>query len=258
MAKSSKKRSPIKKAAGPKPTKKRSKKPSKRDAETKLSLKATHRAKTVLAQAEDCTNSLLSTFDSVRAGAHGALTDEQQDLLRAMLVFAAAGLDSALKELMKGSLPHLAMFELNVREKLADFAGRRLRDEHATQSESAAGYSFLATIITSPLPIYKVTEAYVNDLTGSSLQSPQELMKAAIALGFKPKSVGIDENELKPIFDARNKIIHELDVDLDSRAKRYQTPRNRVTIEKWSKKLLGIANDLVAEVERKLAAREPK
>ena len=61
--------------------------------------KETVRARRVLSQARDSAEGFLKAFDKVREvrGAAGSTTDQEQDLLRATLVFAAAGLDSALK-----------------------------------------------------------------------------------------------------------------------------------------------------------------
>ncbi len=62
-------------------------------------------------------------------------------------------------------------------------------------------------------------------------------MRAAQALGLKPSDMDIDPTELNPIFGARNKIIHELDVNLErTAARRNQNSRRRPDMEKWSSK----------------------
>lgn len=60
-------------------------------------------AYTILCNSHDTASSFLETFEAVRSArnARGAPTDEEQDLLRACVVFAGAGLDSMVKQLVE-------------------------------------------------------------------------------------------------------------------------------------------------------------
>ena len=60
----------------------------------------------ILAGAYDAATSFLNLFEETRRArqAKGTPTDKEQDLLRAMLVFACAGLDSMLKQLIRDAL----------------------------------------------------------------------------------------------------------------------------------------------------------
>ena len=51
-----------------------------------------------------------------------------------------------------------------------------------------------------------MTEQYITDLTGESMQSSEQLFKAVKALGIDPPALDLDPVELKKIFDARNEI----------------------------------------------------
>jgi len=53
-------------------------------------------------------------------------TDEEQDLLRAMLVMAAAGLDSMTKQLIRDALPQVVHRTGAAREGLEKFLARQL------------------------------------------------------------------------------------------------------------------------------------
>lgn len=78
-------------------------------------------------------------------------------------------------------------------------------------------------------------------------------MKACKALGLQSGAVGIDPKTLRPIFETRNKIIHELDVNLaKTAARRNQNSRRRDDMLAWSEHLLAIAGAMVDEVERKI------
>src|SRR3990172_5492484 len=62
-----------------------------------------------------------------RGGKRGMTTDEEQDILRAAVVFAGAGLDAVAKELVREALPHLLERDPKAHEGLEDFAFKRLR-----------------------------------------------------------------------------------------------------------------------------------
>ena len=98
----------------------------------------------------------------------------------------------------------------------------------------------------------QVIEEYVLDLTGASLQSAPELAKTAAALGL-PKTV-VDVTRLTEIFGIRNKIIHELDINLDSE-RRKRTLRGREPMMKHTKALLQVGEDILMGVDRQLATQ---
>jgi hypothetical protein len=216
----------------------------------------TARASKVLEQARNSVNGFLTAFDTVRQArnAKGNPTDEEQDLLRAALVFSAAGLDSVLKELIKGAIRALAATDPEVKGELETFVQRQLRGE-SEEPDTIGGRKFLARVLVSARPQDRLIDEYVIELTGSSLQSPDQLVRASKALGLQPASVGVDPKELRTIFEARNKIIHELDVNLErTAARRNQNSRRRPDLESWSSKLLEIAEQLVGGVNRKLVS----
>ncbi len=58
----------------------------------------------------------------------GMTTDEEQDLLRAMLVSAASGLDAMTKQLIREALPIIIQIGKEALAELEKFVTRRLRD----------------------------------------------------------------------------------------------------------------------------------
>ena len=113
----------------------------------------TVRAHKVLDQARDSVGGFLRAFDTVRQtrGARGNPTDEEQDLLRAALVFAAAGLDSVTKELIKGSIRELAASDPDVQTELETFVQRQLRGD-TDEPDAVGGTRFLAKILVAGSP----------------------------------------------------------------------------------------------------------
>ncbi|HUT24319.1 MAG TPA: hypothetical protein VM492_08265, partial [Sumerlaeia bacterium] len=84
-----------------------------------------------------------------------------------------------------------------------------------------------------------------------SLQSMDELARTAAALALTKTK--IDHATLKPIFDIRNKIVHELDINLDG-DRRKRNHRGLEDMKRYTRALLDIAEAILSEVDEKLAA----
>lgn len=213
----------------------------------------TSKARTILRHAHESVQGFIDSFRAVRAhrgAGAGATTDEEQDLLRAALVFAAAGLDSVLKQLIRDAVARLAQLDLSVEEGLETFVRRQLRGE-LDAGEAASGQKFLARILIAASHRDELVEQYILSLTGTSLQSAEEVARAATALGLAHHELGFNKNQLRPIFDIRNDIIHELDINL-SAPNRNRESRNRAQMVRHANSLLELGEKFVRGVERKL------
>lgn len=211
------------------------------------------KAVTIVQTAHASADALLKAYElawSERGKPRGITTDEEQDLLRAMLVLAGAGLDAMAKQLIRDALPSLVRKSRQVREGLEKFVARSIRGDVATP-ESIAGIRFLGRVLSAPSQQQQVIEEYIRDLTGGSLQSPEELSRTAAALGLSDLS--IQHAKLKEIFEIRNKIIHELDVNLDAE-RRKRNLRGRETMMKHASTILELAERILKDVHRQLDA----
>ena len=213
----------------------------------------TQKAATILKYTRDSAKSLLEAYELMRGkrgAARGMTTDAEQDVLRAMLVMAAAGLDGMVKRLIRDSLPKLVNKDGRVKNGLEKFIAQQIRGD-TDVLESRVGAKFLASVLSSPRPQKRVIEAYIRSLTGGSLQSADELMKVTAAFGLEPAAIGIEPEQLKGIFDIRNKIIHELDIDLEG-DRRKRNLRAQQDMADGTDKLLGVGLRLLTEVDGKL------
>ena len=209
------------------------------------------KAAVILERAHDSANALLRAFELARqerGKPRGISTDDEQDLLRAMLVMAAAGLDSMLKQLIRDAVPVLVGGDDRVREGLEKFVARSVRGD--SEGDDLGGTMFLAKILTSGNSQTAVIEQYIRSLTGGSLQSAEELSRTVAALGLQ--KVRIDHGTLRPIFQARNRIIHELDINLDG-DRRKRNHRGLEDMRKHAKTLLDVAEQILGEVEQKVS-----
>lgn len=207
----------------------------------------TSAAKLIVEYAHITAASMRKAFqDSLRGP--GATTDEQQDILRSMLVFAGAGLDSSVKQLAQDSLPVLARYDATeAREELVKFSVRKLRG----LEEGGAATRFLVQLLLADAEATAIDE-FVGDLTGGSLQSVDALHKMCGIFGIASPMLKKQIQELRPAFEARNTIIHEMDMDF-SAPNRNRRSRRREQMVVWANRMLEVAERIVDDVDARIA-----
>src|SRR3989344_9246209 len=76
----------------------------------------------ILSKTAESVNNFSALYKAGRSGAKGGpSTHEQQDLYRAMLVFACAGLDVFVKQLVKNKLSQLVEVDTKVQDKFKNY-----------------------------------------------------------------------------------------------------------------------------------------
>lgn len=97
------------------------------------------RAFVILKHTQKPADALLKAFELARkrrasgpVPVRGMSTDDEQDLLRAMLVMTAAGVDSMMKQLVRDTIPLLAKKDAVVRNGMTQYVATRLRTESET------------------------------------------------------------------------------------------------------------------------------
>lgn len=175
---------------------------------------ATDKSQRYLEGAHEAVEAVFDTLYKIRqlrkaegGGIQGQLTNNENDQLRAAIVFSGAGLDATLKQMIRDTLPMvLEAGNEQAHKKFEDFAHERLGTGEIADTQAIARY------LTSASPRERLIEDYIYELTGSSLQSSEEVQKVAGALGVDDKDLRKKIGELKPLFTARNEISHELDL----------------------------------------------
>ena len=206
----------------------------------------------ILSKTIESVNSFNALYKAGRSGAKGASTHEQQDLYRAMLIFACAGLDVFVKQLVKNKLPQLLEVDSEVQSKFKDYVKRGLKKDEKEILNTVA----LALIDQTPRNIF--LNEYIKDMTGESLQSIEELRRVSAASGLDTKKIfsGEKMNTIRDAFTTRNEIIHEMDININESASRttgYRTRRQRKapTMEDHTKSILDLAGELFTAYKEK-------
>ncbi len=203
---------------------------------------ATLQAGTILSFAHSSVTSLLQNFDALRTGP-GAPPHEHQDLLRAMIVFAGAGLDSMTKNLIRRALPVMVEATPEVRERIEDLCRRHIERVGVPEA--------LTRISLADTPRAAVMEMVIDDLTAGSLQSVEEVNRVLRYLGITRGSLGSTDEELRDVFSCRNNIVHDMDVDFNQDW-RNRIIRNRATMLKHTRTLLLASNAILKGVDEQL------
>ena len=179
-----------------------------------LYLKAAHASVSGLF---DALHLLRQQAAAARGERRGQLTGDQQDLLRAALVFTSSGLDACCQRLLRDSLPTLIEGSSAAEGKFIE----RIRSELTASRISKP----LQNAICDGQPRLRLIDFYVNLLVGSSLQGTSDLQRVRDALGVAAEAVPDASIEsLQSFFTARNRIVHELDyIEVDGRGARRTT-----------------------------------
>lgn len=194
-------------------------------------------------------NALWLAYDLARVNRgkpRGITTDQEQDLLRAMVIAAASGLDACLKRLLRDCVPMLIHSSEKVHEAFEKFVQR-----HLQSGEGVISAKVLARTLAAPHPQSQLIEEYVYDLTGDSLQSAEQVMKACAALGADEKHCVGDFGKLKAIFSARNQMIHELDMNFEHPIRKRRV-RTQADMKGYAERLLDISHAIVKDVDGRI------
>lgn len=201
----------------------------------------------ILVGAYDAASSFLGLFEETRRArqAKGTPKDKEQDLLRAMLVFACAGLDSMLKQLIRDALKLVIDQSEGAQLQFRSFIEKRLARQGNLDPR------FLSEVLMGTNPRDVLMFSLVEDLTSKSLQSKEQILKAASYFDIPSRDLTSNIEQLGNIFRARNQISHEMDVDF-TQQNRNRRPRRKAEMIEYTRVILQLANRILKETDKKL------
>uniref|UniRef100_A0A832I8Y8 RiboL-PSP-HEPN domain-containing protein n=1 Tax=Eiseniibacteriota bacterium TaxID=2212470 RepID=A0A832I8Y8_UNCEI len=205
--------------------------------------------------AHKAASDLLGLYDSsrkVRRKSGGQTTDAEQDLLRAILVFASAGLDGTLKQIVKDAMAKLVECDEKVQGQLARFGARKLRK--SKEEERVVDTEFLGELLAGVSPRSALTDRFIRHLTANSLQSTEQVKGMAEALGLDFRNIPVEEKHLLETFKVRNQIVHEMDADPAGKTRK-RVSRQRETMREHINRLLHLADFFLTDVDKRLQSK---
>ncbi len=202
----------------------------------------------ILERASESAEAFFDAFRTVRKARHakGTATDHEQDLLRAAFVFAAAGLDSMVKQLVRDALRLVIAREKGAQAQFADYIRSRLKSDQLD-------FRFLAEVLAAENLADQLRSELVTELTGSSLQSKDQLLRVAAYFAIPAREITKDPDILKAVFDERNQIAHEMDILL-GQPNRGRRQRKHKTMREYTNVVLSAAVSFYSAVEKRLTA----
>ena len=163
-----------------------------------------------------------------------------------MLVFAGAGLDSMIKQLVRDALSLTLDRSKEAEDNFRTFISKRL----ARQDTLDPG--LLSSVLASRDPRNVLVGMLVTNLTSQSLQSKDQVLRVASYFDIPSAALATDPRLLDRIFRARNEIVHEMDVDF-AQTNRNRRPRRKAVMIDHTTEILRLANAFLVEVDRGLS-----
>lgn len=163
-----------------------------------------------------------------------------------MLVFASAGLDSMVKHVVEDALPVAITLNPELREGLRVFVERRLRRDEQLD------HHFLSNVLVADNPMERMLAELVKNLTLDSMQSVEQLSRVCSYFAVSIDELGSSVDVLRQIFETRNEIVHEMDVDMSIGTGDLRL-RRRDDMVDATNELLGVAAAFLGAVDAKLA-----
>ena len=140
-----------------------------------------------------------------------------------------------IKQLVRDALSLTIDQSEGAEDNLRTFVARRL----ARQGTVDPG--FLSTVLSSRDPRKVLVNELVTDLVSQSLQSKEQVLRAASYFDIPSNLLAPDLKQLGNIFRARNEIVHEMDVDF-TQTNRNRRPRRKAQMVKHTTEILRLAN----------------
>lgn len=213
-------------------------------------------ASIVFEYALNSVNEFYSIYQNERDGSSGSSTHQEQDLLRAMLVFSCSGLDAVVKQLIKDSLPKIIQKDLGAQKEFQKFVERRLKKTSSVEKDKIINIdtAFLSQVLVNSNPKNLLMNRLTEHLIVDSLQNKDQLLKVAAYFAITSAEVLSNDVLTKEAFDARNNIIHEMDVNFKTKGsgQKKRNQRSKTDVLKYCENIFSVASNFINIVSSKL------
>lgn len=197
----------------------------------------------ILSSTHETVSSFLNIFNNSVNKKAEEVTEKEQDLLRAILLFATSGIDSMIKQLIRDALPNVIENDEGAKVVFSNYIEKEVFKRDNLNAK------LLTSVLISNNPRDILNQQIIMNLTSSSLQSKDELLKVASYFNIPSQNLTNDFILLKQIFDVRNQIAHEMDFDYVNKCRRV---RKKEEMIRYTNEILRIAQVFINEVDKKI------
>jgi hypothetical protein len=184
--------------------------------------------------------------DSTAQETRGRLTADQENMLRAAVVFTSSGLDACCKRLLRDTLSALIDGHVEASKCFTAWIARGLHNKVPGDMKRA---------ILSIDPRTELIKLYVEERVGSSLQSTDDLKRVRDALGIDESQLPDSEiDSLKTFFTDRNAIVHDLDYEDTTGTGTGRHRRRMEDVREQCNMVLALIATIISETARNLRA----
>lgn len=175
--------------------------------------------------------------------------EENQNILRAIVLFSCAGVDAIVKQLINDTLEYVIEHDEGAFNQFKQFSTKKI------QNKSETNFNLLTELLICENPRNILIFELKKELTQNSLQSADELFRVASYFNIETKKLEPDDKKLREIFRARNQITHELDVDMSSPEFTLRN-REKSIVKEYSDHLLELSENFIKLVSKMLKEKE--
>src|SRR3989338_8956810 len=203
---------------------------------------------TVFEHTFESSGNFLSLYNKIRKGKSGTTSHTEQDLLRAMLLFACAGLDSTVKHLIEDNL------NLIIEKKLKK-SGSQI---DLSINNHSIDLKLISQGIASSKPRDLLIKILKKSLSDNSLQSLDQILIVASHFAITSQELlgNKTTDDIKKTFDVRNEISHEMDVDLTGKSHKKRRERTCDDMIKHVQNTLLISFNFIKSIDTHLSTKD--
>jgi hypothetical protein len=179
-----------------------------------------------------------------------------------MLLFACSGLDATIKQLVRDALESVISRDAGSQSQFAKYIERRVKRsgtdefERVQLGQPSLDYALLSNVLASPEPRVELIKSLTGSLTSDSLQSRDQLLKVAAHFALTREDILAADEITKKAFEARNQLVHEMDIDFRTEHRRRQ--RAYGDMVRWSENILDVGSTFIVRVSDKVTGESPE
>jgi len=149
-----------------------------------------------------------------------------------------------IKQLVRDALPKVIDNNEGAAAQFRNFVEKKIGQDPRFSVE------IIALSITSRTPREQTLNRFITVLTQESLQSKDQIFQIAAIFDIPSKDIYSKPDDLRDVFKTRNKIIHELDIDM-SDGTRTRVARSKKELVKCVNVIFESASAFLGEVDRR-------